>query len=827
MLPREIRRFSAALACVAFVAFMACNEQRIGGAIAGDQTPPIVAIQTDSDTTTVAQGIGFTVNAVDNLGLKNLSVELTGGLTARIDSTFRTAVTSVAIPLQVVLPSNTTAGGIIVITATVLDGNDNAGEAVDSIFLLNDQALIVRLTSPTNGAVTSAGKQLVVRAVATQAEGVAKAGYTVSGAFTTGDSTVATAPLPDTLVFEDTLTVPAGLTSGNFTITGFGEDGEGRRATSTPVTITIQSAANDNTGPAVRVTVDPRVEVDDSVTVNATDPSGISRIGWTATVLGSGTIIGGDSASFNGNLTDITRTFALGFNFATLPQSVVITGFAVDGAGNRGTSASSSAPAGAPAAAAQFALDTVLVVNGITRALPRGGKIADAIYNENLHEIFMTNIDLDRLEIFRLVDSTFVTTGIPVGSQPWGIARYPIDTLGTTNSQFVVANSGGTNLSIVGGGSRRELRRHALPNFLIQSVQTEIDPATGLLKLKIEEFDFSDRPQYVGTTCRPTTGSTACAADSVYAVYSTTPTEAQPDPFFLRGSIRWENLTSATPQSHFFWEHAEKAPSPDTDTLQVLVDRGPGTAIQTILSAACGRTVNMVELGFLDTTFVRNSGNFTHALIGEGGSSVDPAVMFARAIGYDGTVGVASTNCTATILGTTFSGPEEVDLGITPGIRVRDFVVNTAIAVKSIGINFNGLTGLIRADSVYVLDEGLRLQGIVTIGGPNPGMDLNFDHAFDAREAGTPTFGGTLDPNDRLMFAAAAGPTIEVFDTFFYGKVATIPIKDPIIGPLRVARAASGAQILVGVTPAGVVVVELPAITNIFQAREWGEPLTY
>ena len=130
------------------------------------------------------------------------------------------------------------------------------------------------------------------------------------------------------------------------------------------------------------------------------------------------------------------------------------------------------------------------------------------------------------------------------------------------------------------------------------------------------------------------------------------------------------------------------------------------------------------------------------------------------------------------------------DLGISPAIRLRDFIANTAIPVKSVAINFTGFTNMIRADAIYVLDENLRLQGIVAIGGTAPGMDLNFDHAFDAGIPGTPTFGGTLSPNDRVAFAASDGPEILVFDTFFFEQIATIPVRDPVIGPLRVAERA-------------------------------------
>ena len=52
-------------------------------------------------------------------------------------------------------------------------------------------------------------------------------------------------------------------------------------------------------------------------------------------------------------------------------------------------------------------------------------------------------------------------------------------------------------------------------------------------------------------------------------------------------------------------------------------------------------------------------------------------------------------------------------------------------------------------------------------------------------------------------------------------------MRDPIIGPLRVARnKANTRQWLFGVTPAGVVMVELPVITNPLPTRPlWGPPI--
>ena len=148
---------------------------------------------------------------------------------------------------------------------------------------------------------------------------------------------------------------------------------------------------------------------------------------------------------------------------------------------------------------------------------------------------------------------------------------------------------------------------------------------------------------------------------------------------------------------------------------------------------------------------------------------------------------------------------------------MSDFISNTAIPVRSIGINFNGLTLLVRADSIYVLDDFLRLTGTIGSGAVNYGMDLNFDHTFSANEGGTPgTFSGTGDPDDRLLFAATDDPNIVAYDTFFFGEVANIPIRDPIIGLLRVAKLPTGEQFLVGVTAFGVVTVQLPPILNSF-----------
>jgi hypothetical protein len=46
-----------------------------------------------------------------------------------------------------------------------------------------------------------------------------------------------------------------------------------------------------------------------------------------------------------------------------------------------------------------------------------------------------------------------------------------------------------------------------------------------------------------------------------------------------------------------------------------------------------------------------------------------------------------------------------------------------------------------------------------------------------------------------------------------------VPVRDAIIGPLRVSRDASGNQLLFGVTSRGIVTLRLPPITNPYPIR--------
>jgi len=831
------------------LAVWACETARNIGGIQRDITPPSITLtNTAGDTQDIAGGLRFNVSAVDNLALLSVNLTFSGGLIGTLDTSFIGQVKTYSVARQITFPAGSGAGGSIMIVGRATDGAGNFAADTIFIFLRNVQALQVTLISPTPGAVASQGRSIPIQVQAIQNSGIAKIGFLVSppGAVTNptvppNDSIVFLGVLKDTVVYTDTLNVVAA--TGTFDVIGFAEDSAGRRGFTNIVTVTIQSAVNDVTPPQVSHSVGARVEVNDTVIIRATDPSAISWIGFRVDT--SGILLKFDTLNVAaGNLTDVTRRASLNLGSVlppgVLPHQIVVRGYACDGAVARNCSYTNttallpSAPITPPIfPAVQIVpprsptalIDTVIVVNGLTVKLAGTGTIADAIYNANLRELYLTNPGLNRVDVFQVANTSFVAGGIPTaGGQPWGIAMWPRDTLGGYKDTIIVADAGGSYLGIINvgaGGPRQIIWRQSLPDFIIQTYKVIIQ--AGGAVVHITDYHTSDLPQYLATVCRVASGTSACHADSVFALYSTAPTGAETPPFNGRATLRMEKLINTTDPNlmfgHLFWEIATQSFNETTDTLRIFMSRGRNFS-KVILSACGGATINLPRMGLGDRTFTRNTGNFTHAFIGEGGNIT---AQFARVMSYDarqrllvGTpAGCSTGNATRD------SGQVDIDFGMSPGREVSDFIANTGIRVVSVATNFNGLTNAVRADSIYYLDQDLRRM--VTSAAPpgpsplTPGMDMNYFHDFAPTGQCPPgsTFcGGGTDKNQRLMFSASPSGNIDVFDTFFGAFLGSIPVRDPIIGPLRVARDVGGNQLLFGVTPNGLLVVQLPPIVN-------------
>ena len=784
---------AALIAAAIFTA--ACNSDSSGvlGGNTADKTPPTV--QLSPGGTSADSVISFQVEVKDNLGIKNVKVNITGGLTMVFDTTFNSPNTDAIIPFTISVPRSIPKGTPVMATSFAFDGAGNKS-ATDSLSLTvgNVPPADVRINSPASGTIAVVGKSIVMSLSARSAVKVRTVGFKTTGSFVTADSASFNSPLPDSVAILDTLAIPANAPTGALTIAPFVLDSLGQRTTGPAITLNVQPPSAINSTPVVDFKHTPRIEVNDTLHIEASDQTGIVSMGYEVRRSVGGAIDARDSLQSNGNITSQIKTFDLKLPYTTFPTVVYLQAFARN---SNGVRAYAKLPGGADR------VDTVTVVAGSTRSLPNGGKVADAIYHPRTDRLYFTNIERNQLEVFSLSDSTFKSS-ILVGSRPWGVAAWPRDHNGTMGDTLLVANSGGTDVSYVnlnGGGSGREVFRYQLPNIIVFTVTSKRTPA-GVLVTERTKYDFSDRPQYIGTTC---TG-TGFGCGDVVLTYSTTPTPGQSAPFdHNNGTLRWENLM--THKSHFFFEQAMGQDANSSDTLEIRrydANTGDETFLVPQLQdavAADGSKFNYSivvrknDLGFRDTTFVRNSGNFTRAAYGEGGP-----VNGTRAMTFDVNRGFVTQ--TTDLSGKVGILPfPVVDRGVSPAQDVSDFVANSFASVKGVAMNFDGSLAGIRADSTYLLNLQLRLQGILGTTQSNAGLDF---HPLNSGPNSFPL-------SSRLVFAASAEPVIEIFDSYCYKRVATVPIRDPINGPIKSAlRTSSGQIVLVGATARGVVIVTLP-----------------
>jgi hypothetical protein len=779
--------FLAVIAASISLGVAACNDTTSTDA-SRDRTPPTLSLSPASGTGDTV--IAFSALAKDNIGLKTIEIQVSGAVGFAFDTVFTSAVTNITLPFTLFASRAVPPGTPVIVTAIAIDGAGNSS-GVDTLRLAvgNIPPPDVKVISPTSGSSAVVGKSILVTVSGKTELKVLSLGLNSTGAVVRNDSVLFSSPLRDSITMSDTIAIPANATPGVMTITPFLRDSLGQRTAGPSITITIQTAAQINSVPGVNKFCltsqvfnnacghSNRVEVGDTVHVEADDPSGIGQLGYEVRRVVGGPI--DDSATFiaSGQLTFDSHTFSMKLPYTNFPTTAFIQVFARNSNGVRAYAKLSS---GADR------IDTVTVVAGVTRFLPFGGQVADAIYHPGKDRIYLTNIIRNEVEVFNLADSSFKAPVI-VGSRPWGLAGWPRNRTGAMGDTILVANSGGTNISYIDldagtSGSGQEVFRYDLPNIIAFTITTTTSGTSGLPIQVATKYDFSDRPQYLGATCIAPAGT----CTDVVLTYSTTPTAGQSSPFAARnGTLRWENLTQKT--SHFFFEQAMGQSAARADTLTITRFDADGVNSTVLLPYKDvnnrSTVVDINALAFRDTTFVRASGNYQRAIFGEGGS-----VFGSRTLVYDAERGPDPTY-------------PFIDLGVSPPSAVSDFIANTFAEVKGVAINFDGTLTAVRADSTYILNSALRLQGVLATTITNAGFD------FHPLNTGVNSF----PLNTRLAFAASSEPLIEIYDTHCFQRVATFPIKAPIIGPLRAAfRNSTGELVLVGATAQGVVIVTLP-----------------
>ena len=790
--PSGALRHGLTLAVVAasislFVA--ACNDSTATDATK-DRTPPIVKLTPNGGTADTV--ISFTTNAKDNLGLRTIHVQAVGAVGLVYDTVFTSAVTDINRGFTLYASRTVPPGTPVTITASATDGAGNSS-GVDTLRMAtgNLPPPDIKVLSPFSGSSGVIGKSIVVTIMGKTAVKIRSLGLNTTGPVVRADSAIYSSPLKDSLTMQATIAIPGTASPGTLTITPFLRDSLGQRAAGPSITITIQTAAQVNSVPVVNQycvgnsVYDNacghvrRAEVGDTVHVEADDPSGISQLGYEVRSVPGGAI--DDSSTFvsNGQLTFQPHTFAMKLPYTVFPTTAYIQIFARNSNGVR---------AYAKLASGLDRVDTVIVVAGVTRPLPVGGVVADAMYHPGKDRLYITNITQNRLEVFDLATLGF-QPGIIVGSRPWGVAGWPRNNTGAMGDTVLVANSGGTSISYVrldAAGNGVELSpRYQLPNLIAYTITTTTSATSGAGIQVRTKYDFSDRPQYLGATCITAAG----ACGDVVLAYSTTPTPGQSSPFQNNnGTLRWENLTKRT--SHLFFEQAMGQSAARADTLEIIrYDGNTGAAVtlvpykytNPVTGNVSSTVVDINRLAFRDTTFVRGSGNFDRAIFGEGGLS-----RGSRAMTYNVSLGADPTF-------------PFIDRGVSPASDVSDFIANAYSTVQGVAINFDGSLVAIRGDSTYLLNGALRLQGVLPTAAANAGIDFHPQNNAAAFPLST-----------RLIFTASSQALIDVYDTNCYQKIAQIQIRDPIIGPVKAALRPTGQLVLVGATARGVVIATLP-----------------
>ncbi|MFL5463870.1 MAG: YncE family protein, partial [Gemmatimonadaceae bacterium] len=522
----------AAVALVAVIA-AACNDttsidpQR-------DRVPPTIALTANGGQADTV--ISFTTNAKDNLGLKTVHVQAIGAVSVVYDTTFTSAVTDIQLPFTLFSSRSVPPGTPVTITAEALDGAGNSS-GIDTLVMAtgNVPPPEVRVLSPFSGSSAVVGKSILVTVMGKTALKVRSLGLETTGPVVRADSVIYSSPLLDSLTMQDTIAIPANAAPGTLTITPFLRDSLGQRAAGPSITITVQTAAQINSVPVVNGYCansqafdnacghGKRVEVTDSVHVEADDPSGISQLGYEVRSTPGGPIDDTQTFASSGQLTFQPHTFRMNLPYTAFPTIAYIQVFAQNSNGVR---------AYAKLASGANRVDTVTVVAGVTRSLPFGGQVADALYHAGKDRLYLTNITRNQVEVFNLADSSFKAPVI-VGSRPWGLAAWPRDRTGTKGDTLLVANSGGTQISYVDlnagtSGSGLEVFRYMLPNIIVFTITTSTSATSGLPIRVRTKYDFSDRPQFIGATCFDALNrqNTATCTNTVLT-YSTTPTPGQ------------------------------------------------------------------------------------------------------------------------------------------------------------------------------------------------------------------------------------------------------------------------------------------------------------
>lgn len=675
----------------------------------------------------------------------------------------------------------------------------------------------VEILDILDGQSIQAGLALTARVRANDPVGIIQVRWVISGAF---DTTIVRtiSPPRDSIVVDTVITIPE-TAVGPMQITAVARNALDVSGQDGPLTmLVVATGAGDTISPVLKhsSSAPDRMEIQDSVTVVVTGTDhggGVAMVGYT--VLGisptrGDTLIRSDSAVYDpprtGTVTKIFKFSTFNVDSLSLPDTLIyeITTWMKDAQGNCAASVGVDSLVSLPcaslatgeivAASRTGQRLTEIVVAGKTVRLPSGGRIMDAAVDTVRRRMFLSNIRTNRLDVFDIGTDRFLNS-IGVGSEPWGLA------INRAGDSLWVANSGGTNLSVVGLSGplplgENDRARLLTPDVGIHTVTLKVSesgaqwtnsdcPTVGGI------CSFSDRPQFV-------------VVDSLRnLIYSTKTTQAGEGgtPAGERGTARKGYYTSGMdrPEVKIFADYARKVEAEDTWTIfhvdgvtddagfLVLQDHVSGfpslppikgvvdpndpagwpEGVRDAMRDAGsdvvirGGAVNYEDFMYRDTTYVAASGDGGWVVVGEGA-----AAPFGRVLTYRAAPGDS--------------------IPVTSMRQTIDLITNAAEQVRGVGLNHDGSAGVIRGRfaAYFISPEDLRLQGVVSIPSAELGSGAAL-HPLHANARSLENLGGDYFPDTHLAFVASGERTIEIIDTWRFTRIGRVYLRDIVTGPLR------------------------------------------
>ncbi len=800
-----IRRVAPGL--LAAFAAASCGDTELS-AVSSDLVEPTVTVSIQGttggdgfDSVSVREPLQIQVNATDNSALTAVVTRVLADTTTVGYDSATFVVPSSSYNKTITIPlSGVRSGQIITVRTTVIDGSNNTSTHEAQAIAFDPQVPVLSFVRPQSTVIV--GGTYTFDVMASDTTGVFKIGYrALAPGLSQADSALFGAlPKSDTATFS--FPVPAQIAAGNtITITPFAENRDGLRAQGAPFTVRITAPGPDVFAPVVYQTVGARLESRDSLEVSARDSDGqVTSIGFIARDLG-GSIVFTAEQALPAPAQQATVKLSFALPKALLGQSLFVTGFAKDAAGHTGYAVQTGATI--PATDAAIAKrDPVVFAFGLTYSLPANSLGGDIAVDESRTTVYVSNINKNQLQAFHYGTTLQALPPVNVGAMPWGMI------IDNSNSLLLVANSGGTNISMVNLSSRLETGRVKTSNEWVYDVTYTKDEQSGGFKYQVAApIDYSDRPQYIAQS----------ASGALY--YSTRPTSTA-TPGTLR---RLDNFLDARAEPRQIWQYGsyakgkyvifnadhvdvieggdgvpdeivicEHTPGDDPSTstcVQALTVEGAVAALQDTPISGNVNAVKDLDVGSLalpDTNFVAVGGDRRRVVFGEGGTGTRAGRV------------LSVFDPSGTLLdGAIYSAP----------LEVADLTNNASDRVFGIDVNQNSVNIGVHGIETFFADSSLRLQGKFATFNTGAGIAFHPDN----RDENT---GNNLA---RVAFVASGDMSIQIVDSYSYRLRGRIPIRHNLYGALRAATP-SAAEVaanpnlavkIFGLTPEGLVVIDL------------------